>query len=207
MREEKGKNFFLVCMDFWDQYETLFDNDVPLDELRKDIDSSRMKAFIYGIFSLLESTSDVVKRRFLMRNFISKIMVSYSYLVDDDTLIVDCIDIISHFSSPLVVAFWAWLQDSRMEIRSSIQSIELRESVMRPILFKLLCFYAGLAVSDRAGTEKCKNLAEKLSVNWQKTTPESVTLSYLENREKNSKLPINECDLLEKYSFWNKMEP
>ena len=216
MREKKGKELFQVFLDFWSRYETLFDIEVPLDELRRNLDLDRMKTFICDMFSLLESTSDKAERKYLMRNTMRNIIIDYSCLIDDEDLMTDCDEVLAHL--PTIESYtrkdqqmwrigFSIVESYRMEIKSSIKSIELRESVMRPIVFKLMCFYAGLAVSDRAGTEKCKNLAKRISVNWQKTTPESVTLSYLKKREGNSKLPINELNLLEKYSFWNKMEP
>lgn len=210
MREKKGKELFQVFLDFWSRYETLFDIEAPLDELRRNLDLDRMKTFICDMFSLLESTSDKAERKYLMRNTMRNIIIDYSCLIDDEDLMTDCDEVLSHL--PMIESYtrkdqqmwrigFSIVESYRMEIKSSIKSIELRESVMRPIVFKLMCFYAGLAVSDRKGVEKCKNLAKKLSVNWQKTTPESVTLSYLKKREKKSKLPINELNLIEKFSF------
>jgi len=210
MREKKGKELFQVFLDFWSRYETLFDIEAPLGKLKENFDSDNMRKFIQDVLSQLESTSDKAERKYLMRNTIRSIIVAYSCLVDDKGLITDCYKVWAHFSmsdghteeeEKIGETISSIVESYRMEIISSIKSIELRESVVRPILFKLMCLYAGLAVSDRKGIEKCKNLARKLSVNWQKTTPESVTLSYLKKREKNSKLPIDELDLLEKYSF------
>ena len=211
MREKKGKELFQVFLDFWSRYETLFDIEAPLGKLRENLDSDNMRRFIQDVLSQLESTSDKAERKYLLRNIICHIIVVYSFLIDYEDWISDCDDIMTHFSLPsdeyaerdkkIWQIFFSIIKSYRMEVKSSIKSIELRESVVRPIVFKLMCLYAGLAVSDRKGVEKCKNLAKKLSVNWQKTTPESVTLSYLKKREKNSKLPINELNLIEKFSF------
>ena len=210
MREKKGKELFQVFLDFWSRYETLFDIEATLGKLRENLDSDNMRRFIQDILSQLELTSDKDERKYLMRNTIRSIIVAYSCLVDDKGLITDCYKVWAHFSmsdghTEKEAKIWetssSIIESYMMEVRSSIKSIELRESVVRPIVFKLMCLYAGLAVSDRNGAEKCKNLAKKLSVNWQKTTPESVTLSYLKKREKNSKLPINELNLIEKFSF------
>ena len=84
---------------------------------------------------------------------------------------------------------------------SSGGKIKNREAFMRPAVFKLVCVYAALAVSDKEGKIKCQNLGKEISTKWSKSTPESVTLRYLEKKEKNSKLPVSELALLEKYSF------
>ena len=84
---------------------------------------------------------------------------------------------------------------------SSRNIVKNKEAFIRPVVFKLVCLYASLAVSDREGAERCKNLGKELSFKWNKSTPELVTLSILKRRERNSKLPICERELLEKYSF------
>ena len=84
---------------------------------------------------------------------------------------------------------------------SSRDLVEDKEAFIRPIILKLICLYIALVVSDRIGAMMCQSLGKELSQNWSKSTPESVTLSYLVKKEKNSGLLINECDLLEKYSF------
>ena len=84
---------------------------------------------------------------------------------------------------------------------SSRYLVEDEEPLVRPIILKLISLYAGLGISDKNGIIKCGELGKQLYFKWEKTTPESVTLSCLKMRVKNSKLPINECELLEKYSF------
>ena len=83
-----------------------------------------------------------------------------------------------------------------------MNAVEDKESVIRTIVFRLICLYSALAESDVIGAIKCHDLGKELSPNWGKTTPMKVTLSILEKREKDSKLPFNECESLEKYSFW-----
>ena len=171
MREKKGKELFQVFLDFWSRYETLFDIEAPLGKLRENLDSDNMRRFIQDVLSQLESTSDKAERKYLLRNINRHIIVVYSCLIDDEDWISDCDDIMTHFSLPSEYAerdkkiwqiFFSIVESYRMEVKSSIKSIELRESVVRPIVFKLMCLYAGLAVSDRNGAEKCKNLAKKL---------------------------------------------
>lgn len=93
------------------------------------------------------------------------------------------------------------IQELVAHMSYAMGAVDDKESIIRPIIFKLICLYAALAESDREGIVKCNALGKELSQNWSKSTPESVTLSCLKKKEKNSKLPINECDLLEKYSF------
>ena len=84
---------------------------------------------------------------------------------------------------------------------SSREFVKDKEEFTRPIIFKLICLYSALAVSDKDGVIKCNELGKELSTKWSKSTPESVTLSCLKKREKDSKLPVSELSLLEKYSF------
>lgn len=84
---------------------------------------------------------------------------------------------------------------------SAGEKIKNREAFIRPAVFKIVCVYAALAVSDKEGKIKCQNLGKEISTKWSKSTPESVTLSCLKKREKDSKLPVSELALLEKYSF------
>mgnify|MGYP002868636660 CR=1 FL=1 len=93
------------------------------------------------------------------------------------------------------------IQELVAHMSYAMKTVDDKESIIRPIIFKLICLYAALAVSDREGKVKCNALGKEISSNWSKSTPESVTLSYLKKKEKNSKLPISECGLLEKYSF------
>lgn len=87
---------------------------------------------------------------------------------------------------------------------SSRDLVKDKEKLFKRVLFKFICIYAGLGTSDRTGQIKCKEMGEKLSKNWHKSTPEAVTLTILKRREKNSKLPVSELALLEKYSFWTR---
>ena len=83
----------------------------------------------------------------------------------------------------------------------AMNGTEEKEPIIRAIIFKLICMYAALAESDMTGAIKCHDLGKELSSTWKKSTPTMVTLSTLKKREKNSKLPINELELLERYSF------
>lgn len=175
---------------------------------KKNFNSGITNEFFCEMFSRIESTSDKMDRKSFLKRLVRIIIFQYSCLVDED-LIADYDCVYEHVALPNgwkegdkinISPLWG-CEELRNRAKPSIRQIKLRESALGLIVFKLLCFYAGLAVSDRRGAEKCKNLAKKLSVNWQKTTPESVTLSYLKKNEKNSKLPINELELLEKYSF------
>ena len=96
------------------------------------------------------------------------------------------------------------IQELVAHMSYAMNTVDDKESIIRPIVFKLICLYSALAVSDREGVVKCNALGREISPKWSKSTPESVTLSVLKKNEVDSKLPINECELLEKYSFWNK---
>ena len=85
---------------------------------------------------------------------------------------------------------------------SSRDIVKDKAAFIQPDVFKLICIYAALAVSDKEGVIKCNQLGKELSTKWNKSTPEMVTLSILKKRERYSKLPICEVELLEKYSFW-----
>lgn len=86
---------------------------------------------------------------------------------------------------------------------SSRELIKDKEKLFKRVLFKFVCIYATLALSDREGVIKCKELGKNLSKNWHKSTAEAVTLNILKRREKNSKLPPVEGELLNKISCWN----
>lgn len=84
---------------------------------------------------------------------------------------------------------------------SSRDLVRDKEKLFQRVLFKFICIYAALAVSDQTGQIKCKEMGKLLSKNWHRSTPEAVTLTILKRREKNSKLPLDECELLGEYSF------
>ena len=207
MKAEYG--FISFFMRLWREYEGLFDEKRSDEKSKKKINSEVMNEFFCEMFSRIESASDGPERMSFLKRLVRIMVFQYSCLVDEE-LIADCDCVYEHVSLPKgweknykinIPPSWV-CEGLREEFKPKIKHIKLRESVLRPIVFRLLCFYAGLAVSDREGAEKCKNLAKKISVNWQKATPEILTLAYLKKREMNSKLPINELDLLEKYSFW-----
>lgn len=83
---------------------------------------------------------------------------------------------------------------------SSRDLVKDKEKLFKRVLFKFICIYASLVISDRTGQIKCQELGKSLSKNWHKSTAEAVTISILKRREKNSKLPPNECELLGRYS-------
>lgn len=93
------------------------------------------------------------------------------------------------------------IQELVAHMSYAMNVVDDKESIIRPIIFKLICLYAALAESDLTGAIKCHDLGKTLSPNWEKRTPSMVTLSILKKREKKSKLPIYELGLLERYSF------
>lgn len=134
-----------------------------------------------GTYSSLASQEAHDKSKELMLHFIPSI---------NDIRQNDCLD--------------SAIQELVAHMSHAMNAVENKESIVRPIIFKLICLYTALAVSDREGVVKCNALGKELSPKWSKSTPESVTLSILKKKEVDSKLPINECELLERYSFWNK---
>ena len=145
--------------------------------VRKAIAHKVLLTFL-GNYSSLASQEAHDKSKELMLHFIPSI----NDIRQNDSLDSTIQELVSHMSY-------------------AMGAVDDKESIIRPIIFKLICLYAALAESDREGIVKCNALGKELSQNWSKSTPESVTLSCLKKKEKNSKLPINECDLLEKYSF------
>lgn len=156
-----------------------------LSELMKARNRKTRKAMAHkvlltflGTYSSLASQEAHDKSKELMLHFIPSI---------NDILQNDCLD--------------SAIQELVAHMSHAMNAVDDKESIIRPIIFKLICLYAALAESDLTGAIKCHDLGKTLSPNWGKHTPNMVTLSILKKKEKKSKLPVYELGLLEKYSF------
>ena len=177
------------------------------DELleTKAIVSKNLDIFVEKFLSELETEKKCKKRKTIARKVLMVFLGNYSSLVEGETK-TDCKEIMYHFSNSISNTEKNENLDSAIQqlvenMITAMKMVEDKEIVVRPIIFKLLCLYAGLTVSDFEGAAKCHDLGKKISSNWKKYTPINVTLSSLTKRERNSKLPISELALLEKYSF------
>lgn len=65
---------------------------------------------------------------------------------------------------------------------------------------QVISIYAGLAVSDREGAAKCRDLGSMVSTYWGKEIPINITLFYL-RKSQDEKEGISEKELLERESF------
>ena len=169
--------------------------------------AQKLKVFIDEFLSELEKEQDLKTRKLMFHKVLIVFLGIYSCFAEGE---------VHENSKNLMLHFLPSVKDIQRneKLDSVIQDLvshmyfamntaEDKESLIRMIIFKLICIYSALAVSDKDGEIKCHALGEKLSNNWIKTTPTAVALSVLKNRKKNSNLPFNECELLEELSFWN----
>ena len=172
----------------------------------KVIVTKSLATFTNEFLSELETEKKCRKRKAMARKVLLVFLGNYdSCIVDEKTKSI-CKEIMYHFTSSINdiernERLDPAIQELVGSMSSAMKGIEDKETDIRPIIFKLICLYAGLTISDFEGAIKCHDLGKKLSSNWKKYTPINVTLSCLRKREKNSKLPISELALLEKYSF------
>lgn len=167
--------------------------------------AQKLKVFIDEFLSELEKEQDLKTRKLMFHKVLIVFLGIYSCFAEGE---------VHENSKNLMLHFLPSVKDIQRneKLDSVIQDLvshmyfamntaEDKESLIRMIIFKLICIYSALAVSDKDGEIKCHALGEKLSNNWIKTTPTAVALSVLKNRKKNSNLPFNECELLEELSF------
>lgn len=120
-----------------------------------------------------------------------------------------CKNLMNHFSSsvgdiqknkPLDLAIEQLVSD----MSHAMNMVTDRRAVIRMIIFRLICLYAGLSSTDAEGAVKCHDLGKCIHFNWEKYTPIMVTLSCLRKQKKSAKSSISDLALLNRYSFWTK---
>ena len=217
-----------VSQKFWDKYKVFMREDLPLRDLKshittpddlvfycaecdpkcdmqrttKSIMVTKLNVFLGELFSELENLPNRTEKKILMQKFLLVLLSNYA-CVTGGKLKADCEEIMLHFSNaiakskdngPVDEAFHE-LVGSMTSYMNYVDS----ESIIEPILRRLSCIYACLAVSDRKGSLKCKDLSKEITMNlWFKAIPEAVTLWYLKKRNTQ---PMSELALLESVSF------
>ena len=169
--------------------------------------AQKLKVFIDEFLSELEKEQDLKTRKLMFHKVLIVFLGIYSCFAEGE---------VHENSKNLMLHFLPSVKDIQRneKLDSVIQDLvshmyfamntaEDKESLIRMIIFKLICIYSALAVSDKDGEIKCYALGEKLSNNWIKTIPIAVALSALKGRKKNSNLPFNEYELLKELTFWN----
>jgi len=174
----------------------------------KEYISQKLNVFIDEFLSELGKEQDLKSRKSMFHKVLLVFLGIYSCFAESE-LYAESKNLMLHFLSSVGDIqrnenLDSAIQDLVAQMYFAMNTSEDKESLIRMIVFKLMCLYATLAVSDKEGRIICNQLGKELSEKWDKSTPEIVTLSVLKKREKDSKLPINECELLEQFSFWNK---
>ena len=187
-------------------YQRKCDSGYNVQKAIKRIIARESDEFISKLFSELEIISNRDEKKTTMQKILLVLLRSDEYF---DTVGGElqklCDDVSIYFSSSLEKSPGNEQLDEALHIfiyliASAINFVK-EEEVLEPVLCKLVLIYACLAVSDRKGAEKCKQLGKKIFTNiWFKSIPEVVTLSYLKKLD-HELLPISEFELLERYSF------
>ena len=218
----------MVSQNFWDKYKVFMRENRPLCDLKshittpddlifyctecdskcdmqktiKSIMFKKQSAFLGELFSELENLPSRTEKKIMMQKFMIVLLSNYAYVIGGE-LKADCKEIMLHFSNTIAKSKENGPVDEAFhELISSMTSnmnCMDSKSIMEPILFRITCIYACLAVSDRKGSSKCKELGKKITTNlWFKAIPEAITLWHLKKR--NSQ-PVSELELLESVSF------
>ena len=179
------------------------DRECDLNQSLRQLEMNKLNALIDDLLVVTKGYDKKTKKS-VYRKVLATFLGIYTCFVEGDCK-EKSKEIMFHFSTPIEnFPSNETLHDRTLELLhlliSSRDLVEDKEAFTRPIIFKLICLYTALAVSDREGVVKCNALGKELSPKWSKSTPESVTLSILKKKV-DSKLPINECELLERYSF------
>ncbi len=211
---------------FWNSYKLFLKDKLSLNELRmaltspddavfycqkcnpecdtiktiKAVIARDLDVFLEKLFSELESIPTRDEKKAVMQKVLSALIGFGNY----STKKVDVIttDICMYFAEEATNT--ERLDEDLHSLNSTLSAAAKfvgKEEIVEPILCKLALMYACLAVSDREGAIKCKQLGKELFTNmWFKSIPELVTLSYLKKMV-HERLPISEYELLERYSF------
>ena len=216
-----------LSQEFWDKYKSFVKEKLPLKGLKKylsipndvvfyqehcdrgcnvtaeieTIMSKKLDIFLDELLSEIETATHEERKAIFHR--VLQVFLGIYACITNETTKAKCNDITIYITSFVESVhpneyLNQIIREMVSSMLSSLREVMDREIILKPIVFKIVCLYATLAVSDTEGRIKCNQLGKQLH----KSAPESVTLSYLKKREKNSKLPICEIELLEKYSFW-----
>lgn len=170
----------------------------------KKLELKRLNSLVAALLLAIKDVDDKTKKK-IFRKILMVFLGNYSCFAKANAK-EKIKDIMLYFIPSMVeVPTNEELNQSGLEMLhfflSSRDFVKDKETFIQPVVFKLICLYIALAVSDKEGQIKCHNLGKQIDRKWSKSTPESVTLSYLKEKEKNSKLPISEFELLNEYSF------
>lgn len=180
----------------------------PKSDISADIHMiilKRLEKVINTLLSEMEKCNKVDRKQ-MLRTVLITFLGMYSCFTNENTK-EKTNQIILYFSHETVATSRnETLNEEILEMLnlfiSSRDLVKDKEKLFKRVLFKFVCLYVALAVSDKEGRIKLDEIGKILSKNWHKSTPEAVTLNILKRREKNSKLPLDECELLGEYSFW-----
>ena len=227
-------NYLELSRDFWDNYKLFLKQEINLAELKthlvtaddvkfyhdecdskcdvatilKSVAKRNLDILIDGFFSVLEATSDTREKKAVARKILMIFISNYSSLTREKTVKSKASNLMMHFASPFEAVnenlYLDLLINNLILTVFSLKDKQDIEGMVNLVLFKFISFYSCLGVSDKEGRIRCNDLGKELSSNWNVSTPESVTLSILKKRERNSKDSLSELKILEKYSFWIK---
>ena len=179
----------------------------PKSDISADIHMiilKRLEKVINTLLSEMEKC-DKVNRKQMLRIVLITFLGIYSCYAKEASK-QKSKEIILHFSQDVTPSRNELLNEEILEMMnlfiSSRDLVKDKEKLFKRVIFKFICIYAALVVSDRTGQINCNELGKVLTKNWHKSTPEAVTLNILKRREKNSKLSFNECKWVEMYSCW-----
>lgn len=180
------------------------DRECDLNQSLRQLEMNKLNALIDDLLVVTKGYDKKTKKS-VYRKVLATFLGIYTCFVEGDCK-EKSKEIMFHFSTPIEnFPSNETLHERTLELLhlliSSRDLVEDKEAFTRPIIFKLVCLYSASAVSDKEGRIKCNELGKTLTTNWHKSTPESVTLNILKRREKNSKLPPKESELLEEISF------
>ena len=225
------ENYLELSRDFWDNYKLFLKEELSLTELKrflvtvddvifyheecdtkcdvvailKVVMKKSLDTFINEFLLKLAVISNLKRRKGIARKILIIFLGNYLCVAKGKAK-AKCKEIMIHFSSSFDDTDENDDLDRLMRnviglMVSSYYSKKDMESIGNLVLFKFICLYACLAVSDRDGAIKCRSLGKELSENWNKSTPEVVTLACLRKISDGLKQQISEIDLLEKFSF------
>ena len=138
-------------------------------EIDKAKTRTRKSIFRKVLTSFLEIYSSVAV---LTEKRKSQDIMHYFKISEEMKVELDC-DLIESLDGIL-----KFFEESKDQVRSL-------ESFMKPIVYRLICMYIVLAISDKQGANMCKNLGKELTEKWGANTAKQVTASYLAKGEKN----------------------
>lgn len=161
--------------------------------------SNVVDVFIDNVLSEVEKAQDDKEKKSAILDVLLVFLGHYSCFATK-SIKMKCRDLMFHFK-PYIGNIRKNMNLNELTSLIASNLVEDKVSAMQRIVFKLVCLYACLAISDMDGAAKSTNLAEELSSNWRNGSTGAVTMICLQRRNHKVK---NEFDLLEKYSFWMK---